>query len=61
MQKHPVDGVTILQAIKELEEALPEVKHHHGRYDGSGYPDGLKGKRDTPDCRHNRGCRYLRR
>ena len=61
VQKHPVDGVTILQAIKELEEALPGVKHHHERYDGSGYPDGLKGKRDPPDCRHNRGCRYLRR
>ena len=44
VQKHPVDGVTILQAIKELEEALPGVKHHHERYDGSGYPDGLKGK-----------------
>jgi HD-GYP domain-containing protein (c-di-GMP phosphodiesterase class II) len=44
VQKHPVDGVTILQAITELEEALPGVKHHHERYDGSGYPDGLKGK-----------------
>lgn len=44
VQKHPVDGVTILQAIKELEDALPGVKHHHERYDGSGYPDGLKGK-----------------
>ena len=44
IEKHPVDGVTILQAIRELEEALPGVKHHHERYDGSGYPDGLKGK-----------------
>lgn len=44
VEKHPVDGVTILQSIKELEEAIPGVKYHHERYDGSGYPDGLKGK-----------------
>ncbi len=44
VEKHPVDGVTILQSIKELEEAIPGVKYHHERYDGSGYPEGLKGK-----------------
>ena len=27
-----------------LEEALPSIYHHHERYDGQGYPDGLKGK-----------------
>ena len=31
-------------AIKELEEALQGVKYHHEQYDGSGYPEGLKGE-----------------
>ncbi|OGX23583.1 MAG: hypothetical protein A3J51_01285 [Omnitrophica WOR_2 bacterium RIFCSPHIGHO2_02_FULL_45_21] len=44
MQKHVLDGVTILQSIKELGGALAGVKYHHERYDGKGYPDGLEGK-----------------
>ena len=44
IREHPSIGVTILQPIKELEEALQGVKHHHEQYDGSGYPDGLKGE-----------------
>lgn len=45
MQEHPVLGTTILQPIRELEESLLGVKYHHERYDGSGYPEGLKGER----------------
>jgi len=44
MQQHPVIGVNIVQSIKELKDCLPGIKHHHERYDGKGYPDGLKGK-----------------
>jgi HD-GYP domain-containing protein (c-di-GMP phosphodiesterase class II) len=44
MQDHPIVGVTILQPIKELENAILGVKYHHERYDGSGYPEGLSGK-----------------
>ncbi len=44
MQEHPVLGTAILQPIKELEDAILGVKYHHERYDGSGYPEGLKGK-----------------
>lgn len=44
IQKHVLDGVTILQSIKELDGALAGVKYHHERYDGKGYPEGLKGK-----------------
>jgi putative nucleotidyltransferase with HDIG domain len=44
IQKHPSDGVTILQSIRELHDIIPGVKHHHERYDGKGYPEGLKGK-----------------
>lgn len=44
IQRHVLDGVTILQSIKELGDALAGVKYHHERYDGKGYPEGLKGK-----------------
>jgi len=43
MQEHPLLGTAILQPIRELELAILGVKYHHERYDGSGYPEGLKG------------------
>ncbi|MFH0826532.1 MAG: HD domain-containing phosphohydrolase [Candidatus Omnitrophota bacterium] len=43
MQEHAVLGSVILQPIKELETSILGVKYHHERYDGSGYPEGLKG------------------
>lgn len=43
IKQHPSVGMSILQPIKELQECLLGVKYHHERYDGSGYPDGLKG------------------
>ncbi len=42
MEEHPVLGERIL-APTELEEVLPLVRHHHEWWDGSGYPDGLRG------------------
>jgi diguanylate cyclase (GGDEF)-like protein len=42
MEEHPVLGERIL-APTELEEVLPLVRHHHERWDGEGYPDGLRG------------------
>jgi HD-GYP domain-containing protein (c-di-GMP phosphodiesterase class II) len=47
MKEHPLVGATILNPIKELENAILGVKYHHEKYDGSGYPEGLKGK-DIP-------------
>lgn len=44
MMMHPVYGADILHYVKQLQDILPGVKHHHERYDGSGYPDGLKGE-----------------
>lgn len=44
IQEHPLKGVTILQAIRELHDVIPGVKSHHERYDGKGYPEGLRGK-----------------
>ena len=43
IKKHPIEGVKILQEIKELKNIFPIIKHHHERYDGKGYPDGIKG------------------
>jgi HD-GYP domain-containing protein (c-di-GMP phosphodiesterase class II) len=42
MQEHPQIGVLILRPIKEIEDSILGVKYHHERYDGSGYPEGLK-------------------
>jgi len=45
IEEHTLIGVNILQPIKELQEALAGVKSHHERYDGSGYPEGLKAEK----------------
>ncbi len=42
MQEHALIGATILQRIPELERPILGVKYHHEKYDGSGYPEGLK-------------------
>lgn len=42
MKPHPVYGWEILQHVKPLARAIPGMKHHHERFDGKGYPDGLK-------------------
>jgi HD-GYP domain-containing protein (c-di-GMP phosphodiesterase class II) len=47
IKRHPVLGVSILTPATELASALPVVKHHHERFDGEGYPDGLRGE-DIP-------------
>ena len=51
MRKHPELGVEILQPIHFLEPALPFVLHHHERFDGSGYPAGLKGEATPLEAR----------
>jgi HD-GYP domain-containing protein (c-di-GMP phosphodiesterase class II) len=43
MRKHPAAGAALLKEIPFLEKASELVLHHHEKYDGSGYPDGLKG------------------
>jgi HD-GYP domain-containing protein (c-di-GMP phosphodiesterase class II) len=45
MKRHPVHGARILSNIQStrVSALLPGVKYHHERWDGSGYPDGLKG------------------
>lgn len=43
MKKHPMRSHQILQGFDQFEEISRSAKHHHERYDGRGYPDGLKG------------------
>lgn len=43
MRSHPEQGYRMLMHIGFLRDALPIVRHHHERYDGAGYPDGLRG------------------
>lgn len=44
IKEHPMIGVNILKSIKELEGSLLGVRYHHERFDGKGYPEGLKGE-----------------
>jgi HD-GYP domain-containing protein (c-di-GMP phosphodiesterase class II) len=44
MRRHPEEGVRILASIPFLGRALDVVRHHHERWDGGGYPDGLAGE-----------------
>jgi putative two-component system response regulator len=44
MRAHTVKGVEICRPMKTLAPVLPIIRNHHERWDGSGYPDGLKGE-----------------
>jgi ribonuclease P protein subunit RPR2 len=42
MRRHPEAGARILEAVPFLGRAIDVVMHHHERWDGRGYPDGLE-------------------
>ncbi|MFH2137011.1 MAG: HD domain-containing phosphohydrolase [Candidatus Omnitrophota bacterium] len=44
IRKHPEIGKKILSPVRSLTDKIPLIYHHHERYDGGGYPDGLKGE-----------------
>ena len=44
MRMHSLIAVRILEKVEGLKDALPMIRHHHERYDGAGYPDGLAGE-----------------
>lgn len=44
METHPVLGEVIVKKAPQLALSLPGVRHHHERWDGGGYPDGLAGE-----------------
>jgi putative two-component system response regulator len=43
MRSHTVRGEEICRHLNSLKPVLPIIRHHHERWDGSGYPDGLRG------------------
>lgn len=43
MRTHPVRGEDICRPMKSLQNVLPVIRSHHERWDGGGYPDGLRG------------------
>ncbi|HDZ61843.1 MAG TPA: HD domain-containing protein, partial [Nitrospirae bacterium] len=43
MKQHPEIGLSIVKSVPFLKDAFPVILHHHERFDGSGYPAGLKG------------------
>ena len=44
MRTHPVVGSDLVQEMRTLDGVRPIIRHHHERFDGSGYPDGLAGE-----------------
>ncbi len=51
IRRHPVAGTCILQGIESLRAALGTVLHHHERWDGGGYPYGLRGAEIPEEAR----------
>jgi hypothetical protein len=45
VKRHPEDGARIIGRLHRLHAAVPAVLHHHERWDGDGYPHGLRGDR----------------
>lgn len=44
IKEHPRVGANILGSISSIQDMIPLILHHHERFDGKGYPDGLKGE-----------------
>jgi len=43
MKQHAIIGENILKPLRSMSKLAKLVRHHHEHYDGTGYPDGLKG------------------
>ena len=44
IKKHPIIGANILNSANVFSDIIPIVKYHHEKYDGTGYPEQLKGE-----------------
>lgn len=49
IRQHPEIGSDILKTIQQIPDIMVGARWHHERYDGKGYPDGLKGT-EIPEC-----------
>lgn len=43
IKQHPAHGMEIISRVKAIQHLATVIRHHHERYDGSGYPDGIAG------------------
>ena len=43
MRTHPVKSAELAGTVTQLRDVVPLIRHHHENWDGTGYPDGLKG------------------
>lgn len=44
MKQHPITGEAICKPLRSFRLVLPIIRHHHEHWNGSGYPDGLRGE-----------------
>ncbi len=44
VRRHPDEGARLVGNLVHLADSVPAIRHHHERFDGSGYPDGLAGE-----------------
>jgi len=51
MRSHPARGEEICRHVAPLRPVLPLIRHHHERWDGSGYPDGLRAEQIPLEAR----------
>ena len=51
IKRHTLKGAEILKEVPSFKRIIPWIKYHHEHWDGSGYPEGLKGKRIPLEAR----------
>jgi diguanylate cyclase (GGDEF)-like protein/putative nucleotidyltransferase with HDIG domain len=56
MQRHAEEGARIIDRLGFLQDAVPAIRHHHERFDGAGYPDGIAGEEIPLSSRIIRAC-----
>ena len=44
MKRHPIRSAELVGLLTSLRDVVPAVRHHHENWDGTGYPDGIKGE-----------------
>ncbi|MEO7962846.1 MAG: HD-GYP domain-containing protein [Gemmatimonadaceae bacterium] len=44
MKRHPIRSAELVGMLTSLKDIIPDVRHHHENWDGTGYPNGLKGE-----------------
>jgi HD-GYP domain-containing protein (c-di-GMP phosphodiesterase class II) len=44
MKRHPIRSAELVGLLSSLRDVVPAVRHHHENWDGTGYPDGIKGE-----------------